>query len=163
MPRTCNLGSNVCLIHEFPSGNDLYYTDFQTLAGYKRKLPKFLDKVKYRHSLIITANAFQAPTRTIIKKYGFVPIVTFYSAHDKEDETLTLWLKTKKAPDYSNDKRGKFGWNCSVSINKKDDNYYRFVLAVETPNQTAQNLIKKKFKRIKNTPAFYKLEEGQEA
>lgn len=120
---------------------------------------------KFKYVLAITANKYQKDARTVLKNNNFREIVEFYSSHNEEFETLSLWVKNQK--DYKpKNLRGynihREGINCTVSFNRADIDY-RFVVTSENPKNKAElkELEKNEFVKVRGFPIYYRVEKGE--
>lgn len=115
---------------------------------------------KFPYLFAVTANKFQTNSFNLLKKHGFREVVEFYSSHGQH-ETLTLFTKTQEDINFDFEKANleicNYGLNCSISINR--DSLYRCVITSQNPGETFEYLKNLKFKRIKNTPIWFKIEE----
>lgn len=151
-----NLGQNVCGV----SGFHYEYGDYKVKPDAYETMTAELEAIKQKFIFGFTANKFQKPSRAILKNLGYREVTTFASAHNVNDETLTLWTKTqtdcKETPEGV---KGIFGGNCSVSfINANNENNYRCRIWVKQPAETEKSLRGKGFKRIKGTPIWFAID-----
>lgn len=171
MSETYHIGQNVLLFTDFPY-SDLYYKSLNI----KEKLERLDEKIKlskFKYLIAITANKFQKDTREILKKNRFKEIVTFYSSHEEDDETLTMYLKKQNKYEKVNKKVSYPDplQNCSVSFvrgfskTEDENNYgtYRiFEVIAKKKNESKIGLENNGFKRVKNTPIYFRLDKGYE-
>lgn len=151
MPQqTYHLGHNVGLIYGLPYGDGTAYPVkkqvIDEFAGY------LSSKSKYRYLVAITADKYQHSGFPILSRNGFKKVVTFKSAHDCHDETITIWNKTNKgARKTSKEKIPYLPWNCSVVFHSGAGG--RCNLWVEGPVKNAGV----DCKRIGSTPIWFRV------
>lgn len=149
-----HVGNNVGVIH------DMTWEYPKVEAVINKKFEKELKNIKYKYLVATTANKYQADCAKTLEENGFRAVVEFKSSHESPSETVTLWAKTQsQVEDLS---KTYINWpeeNCTVTYNREINKYC--CVTVKTDKDTDESLKKDKFKRIKNTPIYFRVREDK--
>lgn len=126
------------------------------------KLKDVLSSKEYKYLCAISNNSGNSPAKKILKDNGFYPVKHFYSSHNTQSETMTLWVKINKekiavqnsAPLYHRD------INCTITLNPIVNRVYRFTLLVKTDKLKLEDLKKNSFEPVDETPIFFKVNDN---
>jgi hypothetical protein len=153
MAALYHIGASVGAIINLPMETGGYKHGDAVFDAFSTKLKTSLP---YKYLLAITANCCQSRAGEILGENGFKSHVTFMSAHDSDNETLTIWVKAQKKKPALETKVTYPGWNCSVTFNRSLR--YRCNL---TAKLHANDILPPGFVQIPKTPIYYKIAEGK--
>lgn len=149
MIYTNHIGHNVCAI----TGMGYSYPGYKSDEVEFENFEKLLKELKFKYLLAVT-NCYQVRSCNILKNNGFKKKVTFLSSHNRDDETLTVWVKVnKKAANLSKGDITYPSRNCSITYDKSAVNLRCCLIAAPAKSNPDG------FKRIAGTPIWFKIED----
>jgi hypothetical protein len=152
MPICKTVRKNCGLITGFLFESENYPASQESRKECFEETKTCIEHAPFSTLIAITANYYQKSSHEVLKENGFKQIVTFNSAHDIKEETLTFWIKknhkpTAETPD-KREKTQKFYDNCSVSFGDYDRNKRLCI---------RHRKVNKEFKKVRNAPIWFKI------
>lgn len=115
-----------------------------------KDVKKAIDESSKLALVAITADIYQTPCHALLEGKGFKRVVRFASAHNREGENLTLWVKPNSQPKDRSKKAEEGPDNCSVAFNRTS-RFARMNLLAKKPKNSSG------YVKIPETPFWYRV------